>query len=284
LEQLNIKTMPKSEDVYARLIDSLRNEGYSVRLYDSKTEVPGDEDVLIYIQPWVMAPAIREALARRLADGGNIIIAAQHYRMQARKYPGHAYSLVYWPQPQFSRINEFLEPYGVELVSEVFLDQSKAPMASREQINWGAYRKEEKRAPDAQPFLIRAVPENFSKESPVTARLSDLLFIWGNRWRKSAGTFSGRVGMATSGIFLQRRLERGLERWIFIPGLFTRRRLFRRLPTAGRGTDGTISIGKGPCSGPSPGPRFSGSAASGAGSSATSLPRGEGKPKPGERL
>ena len=189
LEQLNIKTMPKSEDVYARLIDSLRNEGYSVRLYDSKTDVPGDEDVLIYIQPWVMAPAVREALARRLAEGGKVLIAAQHYRMQARKYPGHAYSLVYWPQPQFSRINEFLEPYGVELVSEVFLDQSKAPVASREQINWGAYRKEEKRAPDAQPFLIRAVPENFSKESPVTARLSDLLFIWGNRWRKVPGRF-----------------------------------------------------------------------------------------------
>ncbi len=189
LEQLNIKTMPKSEDVYARLIDSLRNEGYSVRLYDSKTEVPGDEDVLIYIQPWVMAPAVRETLARRLAEGGNVIIAVQHYRMQARKYPGHAYSMVYWPQPQFSRINEFLEPYGVELVSEVFLDQSKAPVASREQINWGAYRKEEKRAPDAQPFLIRAVPENFSKESPVTARLSDLLFIWGNRWRKFPGRF-----------------------------------------------------------------------------------------------
>ncbi|MBK8576659.1 MAG: GldG family protein [Elusimicrobia bacterium] len=189
LEQLNVKVMPKSEDVYARLIDLLRNEGYAVRLYDSKTETPGQEDVLLYLQPWLITPPIRETLAKRLHDGGKVMIAAQHYRMQARKYPGHAYALVYWPQPQFSRINEFLEFYGVELVKEVFLDQSKAPTASREQINWGAYRKEEMRAPDAQPFLIRAIAENFAKNSPVTARLSDLLFIWGNRWRKLPGLF-----------------------------------------------------------------------------------------------
>lgn len=189
LEQLNVKVMPKSEDVYARLIDLLRNEGYDVHLYDSKTETPGTEDVLIYIQPWLISPAVRETLGRRLRDGGKVIIAAQHYRMQARKYPGHAYAMVYWPQPQFSRINEFLEPYGVELVKEVFLDQSKAPTASHEQINWGAYRKEERRAPEAQPFLIRAIPENFAKDSPITAQLSDLLFVWGNRWRKHPGAF-----------------------------------------------------------------------------------------------
>jgi ABC-type uncharacterized transport system involved in gliding motility auxiliary subunit len=190
LEQLNIKVMPKSEDVYARLIELLRNEGYAVRLYDTKTEIFGSEDVLIYLQPWVITPALREALSKRLGEGGNVLIAAQHYRMQARKYPGHAYAMVYWPQPQFSRINEFLEPYGVELVKEVFLDQSKAPMAAREQINWGAYRKEQKRAPDAQPFLVRAVPENFAKDSPITARLSDVLLIWPNRWRKVAGGFA----------------------------------------------------------------------------------------------
>jgi len=183
LEQLHVKIIPKSEDVYGDLLDILRNEGYEVNIYDSSTGQELREDLVIYLQPWVVTDHMKKEMGKALSSGRSVLVAAQHYHMQSRKYPGGAYGMVYWPQPQFSRVNELLRPYGIELVKEIFFDQSKAAIESSERIYWGAYRKESMSSPDAQPFIIRAVPLGFDRSSPVTSHLSDILFIWGNRWR-----------------------------------------------------------------------------------------------------
>jgi len=197
LEQLNVKIMPKSEDVYSRFLALLRNEGYAVTVYSPKTKARITADVLIYIQPWVVSEHLKEQINIFLNAGKKVLIACQHYNFQARKYSGHAYKVAYWPQPQHSRINELLEPYGIRLVEEVFLDQSKAPMDFREQLQWGAYKKTHRRAPDAQPFIIRAVPVNFNKDISITSHLSDILFIWGNRWQKIPGAFPETLHLET---------------------------------------------------------------------------------------
>ena len=193
LQQLEVQVMPRSEDVYSRLLAILRNEGYRVNIYDSKADVSFKEDMLLYIQPWVVSDSMKKEFNRLLCAGRPVLLAGQHYKMQARKYSGRAYEISYWPQPQFSRIGELLSPYGIELVNEIFFDQSKAPIDTSEQIRWGAYKKMEKRAPDAQPFIIRAIPSNFDKSSPITSRLSDVLFIWGNRWKTLKDKFPGEL-------------------------------------------------------------------------------------------
>lgn len=182
LQQLEVAYQPRSEDVYSKLLEILRNEGYEVKIYDSQADIECKEDILIYIQPWVVTEKMKKAINEFLLSGKNVLVACQHYKMQTRKYSGRAYELAYWPQNQFSRINELLNPYGIELIEEIFLDQSKAPIDTREQIRWGAYKKYDKRSPDAQPFIIRAIPENYNSESAITKGLSDILFIWGNRW------------------------------------------------------------------------------------------------------
>jgi hypothetical protein len=197
LQQLEVKSSPRSEDVYSRFIDLLRNEGYKVTLYDSKEHNTFSEDILMYLQPWVISDDMKKEFNRFLCSGKNVIVGIQHYYMQTRKYSGRAYSVSYWPQPQFSRIDELLAPYGIELVREVLFDQSKAPMDTREQIRWGAYKRWEKRSPDAQPFIIRAIPANYDKQSPITAQLSDILFIWGNRWRMIKDTFPSTLTWRT---------------------------------------------------------------------------------------
>jgi hypothetical protein len=190
MQQIEMQTQPKSEDVYGRCIELLRNEGYTVNVYDSKSNtIQFNEDLLIYLQPWVVSDVMKKEFNRFLGSGKNAIVACQHYFMQARKYSGRGYAAVYWPQPQFSRINELLSPYGIELVLEVFFDQSKASIETNEQIRWGTYKRRDKRAPDAQPFIVRAVPADYDKQSAITARLSDILFIWGNRLRMIKNTF-----------------------------------------------------------------------------------------------
>jgi hypothetical protein len=189
LQQLESKIMPRSEDVYAGLIHILKNEGYQVTVYDSKAENRFTEDLLIFLQPWVVSDHMHKEFNRYLRAGGKVMLASQHFNMQVRKYSGLAYEVSYWPGPQFIRINELLEPYGIELVREVFFDQSKASIQTREQVRWGAYKKVGRTAPDAQPFIIRTVPSNYSAQSPITSRLSDILFIWGNRWRMDTEKF-----------------------------------------------------------------------------------------------
>ena len=189
LQQLEVQIQPKSEDVYAQLLSILHNDGYDVRLYNSKDKNAFSEDLLLYLQPWTVSDGMKKEFNRFLRSGKNVLLAVQHFKMQARKYSGRAYEIAYWPQPQFSRVNELLEPYGIELAREVFFDQSKAPMDTKEQLRWGAYKRYEKRAPDAQPFIIRAIAPNFDAKSPITSRLSDILFIWGNRWQRSKSAF-----------------------------------------------------------------------------------------------
>jgi hypothetical protein len=105
----------------------------------------------------------------------------QHFNIQQRQYRGTGFHTVYWPQPQFQDAEVYLNLLGVEQVREVLMDQTQHHLELETQVNRTAVREYDPQKV-ALPFLIRTVGANYAPDLPITKRLGDLLFVWGNRF------------------------------------------------------------------------------------------------------
>ena len=174
---------PQGVDVYARAKQLLREYGYDVRHVPLREPVfPERPGGVIWFQPRRDSTPVLTWLSRHLARGGRAVVAMQHFNIQQRQYRGTGFGTVHWPQPQFQDFDRYLKLFGVEQVREVLMDRSRHHLELDTQVNRTAVREYDPQRV-ALPFLIRALGSNHSRSSPVTGRLGDLLFIWGNRFR-----------------------------------------------------------------------------------------------------
>ena len=177
---------PQGVDVHARAKQLLREYGYDVRHVPLREPVfPEHPGAVIWFQPRRDSTPVLTWLSRHLARGGRAVVAMQHFNIQQRQYRGTGFGTVHWPQPQFQDFDRYLRLFGVEQVREVLMDRSRHHLELDTQVNRAAVREYDPQRV-ALPFLIRALGSNHSSSSPVTGRLGDLLFIWGNRFRVDA--------------------------------------------------------------------------------------------------
>ncbi len=168
--------------------DALRQYGFDAKSVSPVEEQAFQSKLLVFFQPFTFNQRLKEELDRHLLSGGNAFVAVQHYDIQQRLYRTRGFEPVYWPQPQFSRIDEWLSAYGVRLQKEVLFDRSLKETTLETQVRYGIKRQIQ-RQPVALPFLLHATPDHFNKESTLTKRLSDQLFICGNRFLKEPARF-----------------------------------------------------------------------------------------------
>ena len=186
---------PQGVDVYARAKELLRQYGYEVRHVPLREPVfPERPGAVIWFQPRRDSTPVLTWLSRHLAGGGHAVVAMQHFNIQQRQYRGTGFGTVHWPQPQFQDFDRYLELFGVEQVREVLMDRSRHHLELDTQVNRTAAVREYDPQRVALPFLIRALGANHTRSSPMTGRLGDLLFIWGNRFRVDAGAL-GEAGL-----------------------------------------------------------------------------------------
>ena len=177
---------PGGADVYSGVKGLLRNYGYRVSHVDPREpRLPDATDLLLWLQPRRDSSPIILMLAEHLAGGGRAIVALQHFNIQQRQYRGTGFETVYWPQPQFQDLDRYLRLFGVEQVREVLMDRTQSHLDLETQVNRAAVREHDLQQV-ALPFLIRAVGAHFAADSPITRRLGDLLFVWGNRFALDA--------------------------------------------------------------------------------------------------
>jgi hypothetical protein len=173
---------PKGAHVFSESIELLKRYGYEVVTLDPRNpKLIVEPDLLIWFQPRRDASPGIGALSRHLSRGGKAVVGLQHYNIQQRQYRGTGFNTVYWPQPQFQDLNQYLEMMGIVQVKEVLMDRTRSDLILETQINRRAVREYEPQQV-ALPFLIRTVSENFNRTDPITHGLGDQLFIWGNRF------------------------------------------------------------------------------------------------------
>ena len=185
---------PKGAHVFSESIDLLERYGYEVvTLNPRNPQMIEEPDLLIWFQPRRDASRGIGTLSRHLANGGKAVVGLQHYNIQQRQYRGTGFNTVYWPQPQFQDLNQYLDLMGIVQVKEVLMDRTRSHLSLETQINRRAVREYELQQV-ALPFLIRAVSENYNGSDPVTRGLGDQLFIWGNRFTIDRSTLVAHRG------------------------------------------------------------------------------------------
>ena len=173
---------PGGADVYRRLKRLLSDYGYRLsHVTRLDPHLPDDVDLVVWLQPRRDSGPQIILVSEYLYHGGKAIVAMQHFNIQQRQYRGRGFETVYWPQPQFQDFDQYLRLLGIEQVREVLMDRTQSHLRLDTQVNRTAIREYD-RQNVALPFLLRTVNANYAAHSPVTGRLGDLLFIWGNRF------------------------------------------------------------------------------------------------------
>ncbi|MFT5830749.1 MAG: hypothetical protein ACI9D0_001337 [Bacteroidia bacterium] len=133
-----------------------------------------DHDAVLWLQPRRNALPMLDAFQHYLRRGGNALIAAQHFRTQARQYRGSDFELVFWPQPQLPDVDRFWFPdFGVDLVREVLFDEDSVTLPIDTRILGKGTELKFQPEPTRAPFLIRASASNFSA-APLMRGVGDL--------------------------------------------------------------------------------------------------------------
>jgi len=170
--------------------------------------MPPDVDVLLWMQPRRDSGKVLLLLSQHLAQGGQAIVALQHFNIQQRQYRGSGFQTVYWPQPQFQDFDRYLRLFGVEQIREVLFDRTQSHLDLETQVNRTAVREYDPQRV-ALPFLIRAVGQHYDPTSPITRHLGDLLFIWGNRFALQS------TGLADIGLTAQTLISTSDRAWAY---------------------------------------------------------------------
>jgi len=184
---------PKGSDVYQVALERLSRNGLRVEYVNPREpkvtdfeQLADDVAALVWLQPRRSTRKMIEPTLRYLVDGGNVLLAVQHFNLLQQQFRGNKESGFlpqYWPQPQTPDVdNVYFPEVGIELVREVLFDELAITMDTvSEVVGRGAQRIYE-RQEISQPTQIRASAANFS-DVAIMRNLGDQAFIWGNRLR-----------------------------------------------------------------------------------------------------
>lgn len=173
---------PREGDVFGRARRTLERAGFDVvpinpRSSDAELEaavLDQDLDALLWLQPRREMRPMLAALAQFVTRGGRAMIAAQHFRTQARRYRGSDFEVVFWPQPQPIDVDRFWLPeLGVTLERRVRFDalDARLPVASR--ITGKSSETEFAPLVTRAPFLVRVPTSGFDPD-PLMRGVADL--------------------------------------------------------------------------------------------------------------
>lgn len=182
-------TPPEGSNPFGAVGDLLKRYGYRVRaLNPNAPDFTGHLDLVVWLQPRAPEKLLPQ-FGHYLARGGKAFVALQQYKVKQRQYRGRGYDTVYWPEPQTHRFNEYTKLIGISQMgekaggpAEILMDRNQGRLALDTRVYQRSRYREMLKQEVVRPFLIRAVASGLSPNSPITARLGALLYIWGNRF------------------------------------------------------------------------------------------------------
>ncbi|MCK6448982.1 MAG: GldG family protein [Planctomycetes bacterium] len=179
---------PTETDVYSQAERWLADNGFDVvRVEPSSPVMPRDVAGIVWLQPRRDVTPMLATVATALAEGKGVVLAAQHFLVQSRRLDTRRGELAHWPRPQYCDLERgWLADLGLELVREVLCDTSSTVLDVATEVGSASAARELAFAASAEPFVLRALPENFAEAAPIVRGLSDLRLPYANRWRVDA--------------------------------------------------------------------------------------------------
>ncbi|MFH1841860.1 MAG: GldG family protein [bacterium] len=169
---------PAPEDVYSNLRQLLEQEHYQVVPVDltKESRIPDDAAVLLIMNPVELNERQVYEINRALSNGLPTILA-----MQAHEYeytPARRGGFTMNAHGTSSGLEDMLGKFGVALVQDHFMDTNLQVLSIPRTQNMGGLRFQTSE-PVRAPIQILVTESQMNAESPLTNRISNLLYLWG---------------------------------------------------------------------------------------------------------
>jgi len=176
---------PSGTDVYGLAKELLRLCGFDVVHVDPRAPALLDgsrrPDLLLWMQPRRPIEPMLARLVEHLRAGGNAALCAQHYVMRSRQPEEAGLEVRHWPEPQFTDLERgWLADLGLLLERTVLFDRRAGAATVTSKVDRSGGATSETQSAAVQPYLIRAVADNWATD-PIVDRLGDVLFASASR-------------------------------------------------------------------------------------------------------
>jgi ABC-2 type transport system permease protein len=169
---------PEPRDVYSSVRQLLTQEHYEVAPIELTEEsgIPADADVLLLLDPGKLTERQVFEVNRALSNGLPTIVALQAHTYDYSPAPRGGFSIS--ASSQDIGLAPMLEQFGVKLVQDHFMDSSLQVLSVPRTQNIGGLRLQTSE-PVRAPIQVLVTETQMSSASPLTNRISSLLYLWG---------------------------------------------------------------------------------------------------------
>jgi ABC-type transport system involved in multi-copper enzyme maturation permease subunit/ABC-type uncharacterized transport system involved in gliding motility auxiliary subunit len=182
--------VPEAEDPYESVQQILEYEKYDVKRVELTKEspMPDDCDTLVVLNPTALNERQLWEINRALYSGKSVVLAVQTYewnyevtrdgiRMQREDVQGGKGNPMMGQQPEKGpKLNDLLKDYGITVSDSVLMDKNSVTLTVPGK---GQGLQALMGQPVASPTHILITNTSMAQDSPITNRLSGILYLWG---------------------------------------------------------------------------------------------------------
>jgi ABC-type transport system involved in multi-copper enzyme maturation permease subunit/ABC-type uncharacterized transport system involved in gliding motility auxiliary subunit len=178
--QMQGQEIPEKSDRFKNLAATFRELGYNVNRVDlsSKERLPGEFKTLIVVASNGLTERQRYEVARALAAGKNVILAAQQFKYNYNPIRGT--DVMIMPAQSEPGVNELLSNYGITLGDKILMDEQSQIVSIQTQGTLGGFIPIPINIDVQSPVQIRIAPENMNADYAFTTNLGPMIYLWGS--------------------------------------------------------------------------------------------------------
>jgi ABC-type uncharacterized transport system involved in gliding motility auxiliary subunit/ABC-type transport system involved in cytochrome c biogenesis permease component len=160
----------KIPDPFSRLDDFLRQEKYDVErvALTAQSQMPEDYDALVVVGPVDLDERQRWEIGRALHEGRPTLLALQRYTWEYRQ---QRQQIVIEKHDCDPGLDDLLAENGLGVAKEFLMDMNKRPLS----VQMGGFFP----TTVDVPMHVLVAKGQMNAESPLTQRLSSILYLWG---------------------------------------------------------------------------------------------------------
>ena len=171
---------PQPRDLYSKLVDIFRSQGYDARKVEISEDspIPDDAQTLLIMAPKDLSDRQRYEISRFLRRGGKVFLAVQNHEYDYNPSRGGGFDISV--RPIETGIDALLSEYGMRVSEAVFMDENLETLSVPRTQNIGGLRVQ-MAEPVQAPIQIKVSGDQFNEKLSISDRLGQLLYLWGSR-------------------------------------------------------------------------------------------------------
>ncbi len=191
--------VPDKTDRFKNVTETLKKLGYNVSRVDlsAKEKLPGNLKTLVVFASDPLSERQKYEIAKTLASGKNVIIAAQEYKFNYSPLKGT--DIMIMPGKEDPAVNDLLSRYGLGIGDKILMDEQNQIVSMQTQKSLG-FISLPVNIDVQSPVQIKVVPENMNSSYAFTSNLGPMVYLWGSPLRIDSGKLNS-LGLTSTVLF-----------------------------------------------------------------------------------